>query len=122
MSTFAGTPQPNRGVCLNPADFTTSPASFGNVTRNSLRGPSYWNSDFSLMKHTRIHERAEMVVGAQFFNVFNHPNFDAPVADVSSARFGQIIKTVAPPTTMFGSGLGSDASPRLVQLKLQFRF
>lgn len=122
MTTFSGTPQPNRGVCLNPADFETSPTAFGNVTRNSMRGPSYWNSDFSLMKHTRIHERAEMVIGAQIFNVFNHPNFDAPVADVSSLRFGQIIKTVAPPTTMFGSVLGADASPRLVQLKLQFRF
>lgn len=124
-TTFSN-PQPNRGVCLNPADFATATAAtqstFGNVTRNSLRGPSYWNSDFSLMKHTKIHERAEMVIGAQFFNVFNHPNFDEPVADISSSRFGQIIKTVSPPTTMFGSVLGADASPRLVQLKLQFRF
>lgn len=121
-TTFAGTPQPSRGVCLNPADFAISPTSFGNVTRNSLRGPSYWNSDFSLMKHTKIRERAEMVIGAQIYNIFNHPNFDAPVADVSSQRFGQIIKTVSSPTTLFGSGLGADASPRLVQLKLQFRF
>lgn len=30
--------------------------------------------------------------------------------------------TVSPPTTVFGSGRGADASPRLVQLKLQFNF
>jgi hypothetical protein len=74
------------------------------------------------MKHTKVWERLDFVVGAQFFNVFNHPNFDAPVMDTSNPRFGQIIKTVSPPTTVFGSGLGADASPRIIQLKLQLTF
>ena len=121
-TTFAGSAQPNRDICLNPADFTTSPNGFGNVGRNSLRGPRYFDTDFSLMKHTKITERTEFVLGAQFFNVFNHPNFDAPLADTSSPRFGKIIKTVSAPTTVFGSVLGADASPRLIQLKLQFVF
>ena len=115
-------PQPSRGVCLNPADFSTSPDGFGNITRNTFRGPYYWDTDFSLMKHTKIGERVEFVFGAQFFNVFNHPNFDEPVADTSNPRFGQIIKTVSAPTTMFGSVLGADASPRLIQMKLQLNF
>jgi Carboxypeptidase regulatory-like domain len=117
-----GTPQPSRDSCLNPANFTTSPTRFGNVGRNTIRGPYYWNTDFSLMKHTKVWERVEFVVGAQFFNVFNHPNFDAPVTDTASPRFGQIIRTISPPTTVFGSGLGADASPRLIQLKLQLIF
>ncbi|MFZ3214540.1 MAG: carboxypeptidase regulatory-like domain-containing protein [Candidatus Acidiferrales bacterium] len=116
------TAQPNRGICLNAADFSPSPDGFGNITRNTFRGPNYWNSDFSLMKHTKIYEHAEFVFGAQFFNVFNHPNFDAPVNDIASTRFGQIVKTVSPPTTIFGSVLGADASPRLIQLKAQFNF
>jgi hypothetical protein len=95
---------------------------FGNITRNTFRGPYYWDTDFSLMKHTKIGERVEFVFGAQFFNVFNHPNFDEPVADTSNPRFGQIIKTVSAPTTMFGSVLGADASPRLIQMKLQLNF
>jgi hypothetical protein len=74
------------------------------------------------MKHTKVWERAEFVIGAQFFNVFNHPNFDSPVLDTSNPRFGQIIRTVSPPTTVFGSVLGADASPRLIQLKLQLIF
>jgi Carboxypeptidase regulatory-like domain len=119
---FPGTPQPSRNSCLNPANFTTSATGFGNVGRNTVRGPYYWNTDFSFMKHTKIWERAEFVVGAQFFNVFNHPNFDAPIMDTSSPRFGQIIKTVSSPTTVFGSVLGADASPRLIQLKLQLSF
>jgi hypothetical protein len=117
-----GTPQPSRDSCLNPANFTISPTAFGNVGRNSIRGPYYWNTDFSIMKHTRVWERVEFVVGAQFYNIFNHPNFDAPVTDTADPRFGQIIRTVSPPTTLFGSGLGADASPRLIQMKLQVTF
>lgn len=123
---FSGTPQPGRSVCLNPGDFNAATAAdqstFGNIGRNTFRGPNYWNTDFSLMKHTKITERTEVVLGAQFFNVFNHPNFEAPVADVSNPRFGQIINTVSSPTTIFGSVLGANASPRLVQFKLQFMF
>jgi hypothetical protein len=122
-SQFPGTPQPNKGICLNPANFDTgTQTTFGNVGRNTIRGPKYRNFDFSLMKHTKITEGTEFVFGAQFFNVFNHPNFDAPVLDVGSSHFGQIIKTVSSPTTVFGSVLGADASPRLIQLKLQFNF
>jgi hypothetical protein len=118
----SGIVQPSRGICLNPADFSTSPTGFGNVTRNTIRGPYYFNSDFSLMKHTPITERVEFVLGAQFYNVFNHPNFDAPVLNTSDGRFGQVIRTVSSPTTIYGSVLGADASPRLVQLKLQLVF
>ncbi|MBV9181725.1 MAG: hypothetical protein JO356_10460 [Acidobacteria bacterium] len=119
---FPGTPQPHKSFCLNPANFTTSPNGFGNVGRNTIRGPNYRMADLALMKHTKITERSEFVLGAQFFNVFNHPNFDAPLMDASSARFGQITRTVSGPTTLFGSVLGADASPRLVQLKVQLNF
>jgi Carboxypeptidase regulatory-like domain len=116
--------QPQQKICLNTADFSTSPTGFGNVTRNQLRGPNYFNSDFSLMKHTKIPhwERGELGFGAQFYNVFNHPNFQPPVGDASNSLFGSITRTVTPPTTIFGSVLGADASPRLIQAKLQFSF
>lgn len=120
--TFPTVAEPPIDSCLNKANFSTSSTGFGNVGRNSIRGPHYFNSDFSLMKHTKITERTEFVLGAQFFNVFNHPNFDAPLLDRANSRFGQVLKTVSAPTTMFGSVLGADASPRLIQLKLQFVF
>jgi hypothetical protein len=127
------TPQPRAGLCLNPNDFnsatkaseTGSPliqTTFGNIGRNTFRAPGYWNSDFSVMKHTKVTERTEVVFGAQFFNVFNHPNFEAPIADASNNRFGLINNTVSSPTTIFGSVLGANASPRLIQGKLQFTF
>jgi hypothetical protein len=67
-------------------------------------------------------ERASIGLGAQFYNIFNHANFDNPVANVSATNFGTVIRTVAPPTTPYGSGLGGDFSPRTIQLKAQFSF
>lgn len=111
-------------VCLNPADFSAATSGFGDASRNSFRGPRFFNSDFSIMKKTKMPgwERGEFGLGFQFFNVFNHPNFDLPVNNVADPRFGTMVKTASSSTTLFGSGLGADASPRLIQLKLQFTF
>jgi hypothetical protein len=62
-------------------------------------------------------EHAKFGVGAQFFNLFNHPNFDQPVGDISNPDFGTIISTVNTPNSILGSALGGDASPRLIQFK-----
>jgi len=120
VTTFPSTPQPARDDCINPANFAASPNGFPALLRNSLTGPSYWNTDFSLIKHTKITERVEFVFGAQFYNVFNHPNFAPPVLDVSNPRFGLQTSTVSAPTTLYGKG--ADASPRLIQLKTQINF
>jgi hypothetical protein len=45
-----------------------------------------------------------------------------PVGNVSSSLFGKITRTVSGPTTIFGGLLGADASPRLIQLKVQLTF
>ncbi len=121
---FPNAPVPNSNICFNQSLYTTSPTGFGNVTRNQLRGPNYFNTDFTLMKQTNIPgwERGQFNIGLQFYNVFNHPNFQAPIADISNPQFGQIVKTVSPITSVFGSGLGADASPRLIQLKAQLTF
>ena len=76
------------------------------------------------MKMTKIPgwERGQLGIGAQFFNVFNHPNFDQPVGDVASGAFGQTILQVASPTSILGSFLGGDNSPRLIQIKAQIVF
>jgi hypothetical protein len=88
-----------------------------------LRGPGYFSSDSTIMKNTKIPgwEPAQFGIGAQFFNVLNHPNFDTPIGNVSSL-FGKITRTVYGSTTIFGSDLGADASPRLIQLKVQLTF
>jgi outer membrane receptor protein involved in Fe transport len=132
------TPDPatgNVGACLSGNGFA-SPASLAfNQGRNQFRGPNYFNTDLTVMKHTKIpgSEHAELAVGFQFFNLLNHPNFDQPVNDFAAFNntpgahpqvgdFGTIISTVNTPTSILGSFLGGDASPRLIQLKAEFKF
>jgi hypothetical protein len=67
-------------------------------------------------------ETAKLGVGVQFFNLFNHPNFEGPVNDVNNASFGHVLDTVNTPTSILGSFLGGDASPRLIQLTVKFNF
>jgi len=92
--------------------------------RNHFRGPSYFNSDLALMKNTKIPgwEKAELGIGLQFFNLFNHPNFGFPDPASSDSTFGQIFNLQQPPTSIVGAGLGGDAAPRMIQVKVQLRF
>lgn len=123
-------------TCFGPA--STAPNNFGNGTggvgsetefgvqglRNRFRGPGYFDTDFSVMKKTQIPhwERGSLAVGFQFFNAFNHPNFNLPISDISNGQFGTIQSAVSPPTSILGSFLGGDASPRLIQLKAALTF
>jgi hypothetical protein len=97
---------------------------FGTKRRNQFYGPKYFDTDFTVMKNFKVPhwEAARIGVGAQFFNLFNHPNFDQPVGDVSNPDFGSIISTVNTPTSILGSFLGGDASPRLIQFKGNLTF
>jgi len=51
---------------------------FGNVGRNSMRGPRYFDSDLALFKNFTITERARAQFQFQFYNIFNHVNLDKP--------------------------------------------
>jgi len=92
--------------------------------RNRFRYPSYFNTDFTVMKNTSLVGRDKVVlgIGFQFFNSFNHPNFGPPNNDSSDPGFGEISTMEMPPTSILGSGLGGDVSPRMIQLKAQIRF
>ncbi|MBV9505549.1 MAG: hypothetical protein JO323_11170 [Acidobacteriia bacterium] len=63
------------------------------------------------MKVTRvggIHENATLQFRAEFFNIFNHPQFSNPVVQYNQPNFGQIT--------------GASVNPRLVQLALKYVF
>ncbi len=110
--------------CLSAAMFTPSPTGFGRQRRNQVYGPNFINTDLTLMKNFGIPhwESAKLQLGAQFFNILNHANFDQPVGDVTSSQFGTIINTVNTPTSLLGSFLGGDSSPRMIQLKAALNF
>jgi hypothetical protein len=115
--------------CLTNSQFSSviDPSSglmvgLGNQSRNQYQGPGYFNTDLSVSKSIRVSEKVEFSLGAQFFNLFNHPNFAAPVSNIESPLFGQIVNTVSAPTSILGSFLGGDASPRLIQLHGRITF
>ena len=51
---------------------------FGNVARGALSGPGAYNVDTSLFKRVAVREGLTLQFRAEFFNVFNHANFDTP--------------------------------------------
>ena len=95
---------------------------WGNIPRNSFRGPGYFDTDFNLNKSFTYRERYKLTVGAYFFNLLNHANFDLPYNNVATGTFGQILSSVSPPSSAYGSFQGSAVSGRLVQLVVKFAF
>jgi hypothetical protein len=130
FANYLGGAQPScnnpKSSCLVAADFSPAVSAFGDQRRNQFRGPGFFNTDLSILKSTRVRlwsEGQQFVVGVNFYNILNHPNFDQPVADIANAsQFGNIIQAVSPPTSILGSGLGGDSSPRQIQLTAKFVF
>jgi hypothetical protein len=110
--------------CLTTAQFSPSGAlnGFGAMGRNSVYGPHFFDVDLSLMKNIAITERVTFSFGANAFNIFNHPNFDQPVADIANPNFGSSINNVGPPTSLLGSFVGAGSSPRFLEIKGVIRF
>ena len=111
--------------CLSTANFDTAGTlQFGDQRRNQYRGPGFWDTDMTVQKSFGIHgfERGRIAFAAQFFNLFNHANFDQPVSDLANPQFGLITRTLNPPTSILGSFLGGDASPRLIQINIRLSF
>ncbi len=66
---------------------------FPNQRRNTYNGPGFFDSDLSVAKSFKLTERMALSVGANFYNVFNHPNFDQPDANIADQTFGQVVTT-----------------------------
>jgi hypothetical protein len=68
--------------------------SFG-MGRNTIQGPKNWNMDFGILKTFPITEQWKFQFRAEFFNVFNRPNFENPrnassgSPTLTSSAFGQ---------------------------------
>ncbi len=92
--------------------------------RNRFRGPSYFNTDFAIMKNTKLPrwENVSLGLGVQFFNVFNHPSFGLPSNNIDDFGFGWIFGAAGPYTNLAGNNTGGDSTRRLIQLKAQLRF
>jgi len=97
------------------------PGTFGNLGRNAIYGPHFWNLDFALTKNTQLFERLNLQLRAEFFNIFNHPNFALPNFFVSPGSSGQGLITQTPDQAQTNPGLGG-GGPRVIQLAAKFTF
>ena len=104
-------------TCLNPAAFASATTAFPNQRRNLFRGPGFFDSDFSVNKNFKMTERMAVGIGANFYNVFNHPNFTNPDNNFADSTFGQILTTTAPPTGPYGAFFPGLPSGRIIQFQ-----
>lgn len=86
----------------------------GDMARDAVRGPDFVNTDFNVTKDTKLTEKTNLQFRAEFFDLFNHPNFGNPVLAAGTANFGRITSTRFP-TGDFGSA-------RQVQFVLKLTF
>ena len=129
-------PRKNDGYIFNPASFNAdypsdtdvvnNPglATYGTLPRNFMRGTGYVNFDLAVAKTTALfRERVKLEFRAEFFNIFNHANFQNPGIngsgnDISNAaQFGQ---TTA--TGIVGPNAIIDPQPRIIQFALRLSF
>jgi hypothetical protein len=110
--------------CLTPSQFVPAGAqtTFGSPNRNAFRGPGYFDTDINLTKNVRLNERFTLGIGANAYNVLNHPNFAVPTNYLSSGNFGQIMNTVGEATSPYGSFATSQLSGRIIQLHAKLTF
>ncbi len=134
---------------LNPLAFV-QPAfgTFGDLGRDSIFGPGLRNVDFSVSKNTRLTERLNLQLRAEFFNIFNHPNFALPAhnitpgyidngspgspqiapnpaayvnGDITQPLLPMGLITQTPDVAQTNPGLGG-GGPRVIQLAAKFTF
>jgi hypothetical protein len=110
-------------------------AHMGNVGRNSLRGPGFFQWDFSAMKNIALTEKLALQIRADLFNIINHPTFSNPdgglcqsltygaagqtATCVPNQYFGQTSSTVAGQT---GNGQIGNGTARQAQFSAKLRF
>ncbi|MGA7472950.1 MAG: carboxypeptidase-like regulatory domain-containing protein [Candidatus Sulfotelmatobacter sp.] len=125
---FVSTVDPSTGQCYGGD--SPQNCQFGNLRRNSLRGPDFLWSDFYLTKWFPLTEHVKLRFEGQFFNVFNHPNFGLPSVvqagipsePSSQTGFGALTYTTSPPTGLLGVGLGGDSTPRMIAFQARLEF
>jgi hypothetical protein len=91
------------------------PGELGNAPRTPLSGPGFVNTDFSLIKHFALpREGMRVDFRAEFFNLFNHPQFGAPGGNGYGADFAAL--------STFNVINYTVNNPRLIQFGLKLAF
>ena len=93
----------NRAAFAQPAAGT-----FGDLPRNAVVGPSYWNVNLALSRLLNVAASQRLELRLEAFNLFNHFNWGTPQVNFNSGQFGRI-------TTQAGD-------PRIIQFGIKYDF
>jgi hypothetical protein len=75
---------------LNPAAFAAPlPGTFGNLPRNYLRGPNFWQLDLNISKDFRFNDVQGLQFRMEMFNITNRLNYENPAASLPAGTVGQ---------------------------------
>jgi len=121
-----GSPLSRVNGYINAAAFTSVPCIGGTVQGNcagsggasgwgdsrigAIMGPGQQNWDLSLNKTTKVTEGTSVQFRAEFYNIWNHPQFNPPDNNFANVA------------TTFGKISSSSVPPRVVQFALKFLF
>ena len=114
---LSGSPQSRLSHYFNTSAYTTAPTigdgtGFGNSGRDALRGPGQFNFDTSFGREFKVgglSETAQLQIRGEFFNIFNHAQFNNPGSNLGAASSFGVISSTA-------------VGPRIVQLALKYSF
>jgi hypothetical protein len=116
------------GKIFNKAAFTPAPAGQqGDFGRNVLRGFGASQADLAFQRQFPLKEQLNLRFRAEFFNIFNHPNFGSPNNSLTDPLFGHSTQTLASSLGSGGANGGFNplyqiGGPRSIQLSLKLAF
>jgi hypothetical protein len=117
------------GHWINAAAFTSTPCiggttpgtcivgvngagtGFGDSGPGIITGPGQFNWDTAIVKNTKLWEHGTLQFRTEFYNIWNHPQFDPP--------FGNNVSGFSPP---FGKITSTSTTPRVIQFGLKYLF
>ena len=102
---------------LNPAAFAANPTgSYGDLGRDSLRGPGTFNFDVSLSRMFKLSEKLTLQARGEAFNIINHTNLG-----FGTSGAGTVGASMNITSSTFGQ-LTAAADPRILQFALKLMF
>ena len=126
----------NRGY-LNPAAFAQVTAgcptpispltcagygTYGNISRNSFRGPTNYQFDAQISRLFPIHESLSATLRLEAFNVLNHPNFNIPTGGTSGTPGGPTGGMAVLTSNTFGQVNSTSNQARIFQGSVKITF
>lgn len=90
---------------FNTAAFAPAAGHFGTAGVGTVLGPGLQNWDLAAIRNIKFGERASLQIRGEFFNAFNHTNFNAIDTSINDGSFGQVLSTHNPRNIQLGAKL-----------------